>query len=197
MTSVAQVVELRPRARQDFTASLGMIIFLGSWAMMFGALFFAYAFVRSRSVAWPPPGAPPLPVALPAVNTAVLLASSFTFARGLRELGRGRRRGLTLWVGATLLLGVVFLALQFLVWQAVGRAGLSLSSGTYGSIFYALTTFHALHVVVGLAILLWVLFRSLAGKYTEHNYVNVRLCAMFWHFVDVVWVLMFLSLYLV
>jgi len=165
--------------------------------MMFSALFFAYAFIRSRSATWPPPGTPPLPIALSAVNTAVFLASSVTFAQGLRELGRGRRKALTAWVAATLVLGGVFLGLQIVVWQAVSRAGLHVSTGVYGSIFYALTTFHALHVVVGLGILVWVLLRSAFGKYTEHNYVNVRLCAMFWHFVDVVWVLMFLSLYLV
>ena len=75
----SNVVELRPHARQDFTSSLGMVVFLASWAMMFSTLFFAYAFLRARSVTWPPPGAPPLPVLLPAVNTLVMLASSFTF----------------------------------------------------------------------------------------------------------------------
>jgi cytochrome c oxidase subunit III len=193
---MSSVARLRPREREEFTSALGMIIFLASWAMMFSALFFAYAFVRSRSVMWPPAGTPELPIALPALNTVVLLASSFTFARGLKELSRGRRQALSGWVGATFVLGSVFLALQVVVWQSVSRSGLHVSSGLYGSVFYALTVFHALHVVVGLFILLWVLFRSVSGKYTEHNSVNVRLCTMFWHFVDVVWVVMFLSLYL-
>ena len=193
----SNVVELRPHARQDFTSSLGMVVFLASWAMMFSTLFFAYAFLRSRSVTWPPPGSPPLPVLLPAVNTAVMLASSFTFAQGVRALARGRRRALTPWALATIVLGCVFLALQVVVWRSVAAAGLLHTTGTYGAIFYALTVFHALHVVAGLLILLWVVARSLAGKYTEHNVVNVRVCAMFWHFVDVVWLLMFVSLYLV
>ena len=192
----SNVVELRPRARQDFTSSLGMIVFLASWAMMFSTLFFAYAFLRSRSVSWPPPGAPPLPILLPAVNTVVMVASSFTFARGVRELARGRRKALTSWALATFVLGAVFLALQVVVWRSVAEQGLLHTTGTYGAIFYALTVFHALHVVAGLVILAWVIARSLAGKYTEHNVVNVRVCAMFWHFVDVVWVVMFVSLYL-
>lgn len=193
---MGSVVELRPNQRAEFTASLGMIIFLASWAMMFSALFFAYGFVRARAVMWPPPGVPVLPVALPAVNTVILLVSSFTFARGLRELKRGRRRALSAWVAVTFVLGAVFLALQISVWRSVAAAGLLFNASLYGSIFYGLTTFHALHVAVGLLILLWVFARSFGRAYSEHNYINIRLCTMFWHFVDVVWVLMFVSIYL-
>src|SRR4051794_3907060 len=109
---MADVALLRPRAREDFTSSLGMIIFLASWAMMFCALFFAYAFMRARQPVWPPPDTPPLPIALPALNTVVLLASSYTFTRGLAQLGRGNRTALTRWVALTLVLGAAFLGLQ-------------------------------------------------------------------------------------
>ena len=193
---MASVVHLRPREREEFTSALGMVIFLASWAMMFSALFFAYAFVRSRAPMWPPAGVPLLPVPLPALNTMVLIVSSFTLARGLSEVKRGRRKALTGWVAATFVLGGVFLAIQVSVWQSVADSGLHVSSGLYGSIFYALTTFHALHVVVGLLLLLWLFIQSIRGKYSEHNNVSIRLCAMFWHFVDVVWLLMFVSIYL-
>ena len=192
----SSVVRLEPRARQDFTSSLGMIVFLASWAMMFSTLFFAYAFLRARAVAWPPPGVPVLPVALPALNTLVLLASSFTFQRGLGALARGKRRQLAPWVLATFALGVAFLVLQLVVWRGVWAAGLTHQTGIYGGIFYGFTVLHALHVLAGLLVLLWVFVRGLRQDYTEHNFVNVRLCAMFWHFVDVVWVLMFVTLYL-
>jgi cytochrome c oxidase subunit III len=171
-------------------------VFLASWAMMFAALFFSYAFVRSSQAAWPPPGVPILPIGLPAINTAVLLASSLTFAYGLRELRRGKRAVFQRALAATILLGVVFLALQIHVWRSLSLAGLHFGSGLYGSVFYTLTAFHALHVAVGLAILIGVFVRSLLGKYTEHNTTSVRLCTMFWHFVDVVWILMFLTIYL-
>lgn len=193
---MASVAHLRPRAREEFTSALGMIIFLASWAMMFSALFFAYAFVRAREPMWPPAGVPVLPIALPALNTAILIASSFTFSRGLAEVKRGRKKALSGWVVATFVLGAVFLAIQLEVFRSVGEAGLHVSSGMYGSVFYALTTFHALHVVAGLLLLVWVFVQSVRGKYSEHNNVNVRLCAMFWHFVDVVWLLMFVSIYL-
>ena len=193
---MGSIVELRPRHREDFTSALGMIIFLASWAMMFSALFFSYGYVRVRSVTWPPPGFPALPIALPGVNTLVLLGSSFTFARALGAIKRGDRRGLSMWVGATVVLGAVFLALQVVVWRSVSLSGLQFSSGLLGGVFYGLTTFHALHVAVGLLILLWVFARSLRGAYSEHNYITVRLCTMYWHFVDVVWILMFVSIYL-
>jgi cytochrome c oxidase subunit III len=192
----ARVVELRPRAEEEFTASLGMMVFLGSWAMMFCALFFAYGFVRIHAEAWPPEGVPRLPLALPAFNTAVLIGSSFVFSRGLALLKRGRRGAFAGMVAATFGLGALFLGLQIEVWRSLLDAGLTVhSGGTYGSVFYALTMFHGLHVAVGLVILLWVLFRTWQGKYSEHNHINARLCTMYWHFVDVVWCLMFLTLY--
>jgi cytochrome c oxidase subunit III len=190
------IVELRPNARHDFTQSLGMIVALGSWSMMFGALFFMYFGVRSRAPMWPPPGAPPLPLALPALNTLVLVASSLALWRGVAALARGNRRALAPWVGVALVLGAAFVGLQLVVWKAQWAAGLLPSSGVYGSLFYGLTALHAVHVVAGLLVLLVVLGRALGGVYTEHNVVRVRVAAMFWHFVDAVWLVMFLSIYL-
>jgi cytochrome c oxidase subunit III len=190
------VVELRPRAREEFTYSLGMIIALASWAMMFGALFFMYLGIRSRALVWPPVGVPRLPITVPAVNTAVLFASSAALAGGVRALQRGRRRALAPWLAATIALGAAFIGLQFVVWRDMWNAGLRPETGAYGSVFYGLTALHALHVAAGLVVLLVVFARSLRGVYTEHNVVRVRVCGMFWHFVDAVWALMFLSLYL-
>jgi cytochrome c oxidase subunit 3 len=191
-----RVVELRPRAQQELTSSLGMMVFLASWAMMFCALFFAYGFVRLHAEAWPPEGVPRLPRLLPALNTVVLIGSSYVFAKGLDLLKRGRRKDFAIAVAGTFVLGALFLGLQIEMWHSLSYAGLTVKSGgTYGSVFYALTMFHGLHVAVGLLLLIWVLFRTWQGKYSEHNHINARLCTMYWHFVDVVWVLMFLTLY--
>ena len=189
-------VDVRPRAKEDFTSLLGMMVALGAWAMMFGALFFMYAGLRSNAVSWPPPGIARLPVALPAVNTVVLLASSGAIALGIRSLRKGERRALSAWLAVASVLGATFLVLQVVVWRDVWAAGLQPSTGTYGSVFYGLTALHAVHVAAGLLVILLVLVRSLLGKYTEHNVMKVRLPATFWHFVDAVWVLMFVSLYL-
>ena len=189
------VVELRPRAREEFTSSLGMIIFLASWAMMFAGLFFAYGFARTKALTWPPVGVPRLPLGLPALNTLVLGASSWSFARGLDALRRGERSTFPRMVALTLGLGVLFLVLQLAVFREVAAAGISMASGTYGAIFYTFTAFHALHVAVGLGIVLWLLIQAMRGAYTEHNTITVRLCTMYWHFVGVVWALMFLTIY--
>lgn len=191
------VVTLRPRAKEDFTYSLGMIVALGSWAMMFGALFFAYFGARARAVVWPPVGSPHLPVVMPGLNTLVLLLSSGALILGIRALRAGNRRALVPWIALAWILGAAFIGLQFWVWRDVWHAGLMPSTGFYGSVFYGLTGLHALHVAAGLLVLLVVLVRALRGEYTEHNAVRVQVCAMFWHFVDVVWVLMFLAVYVI
>ncbi len=193
---MGSVVALRPRAKEELTSSLGMLIALGSWAMMFGALFFTYAGVRARSVTWPPPGVPHLPVALPALNTVVLLASSVAMSLGIRALGRGRRKAIAPALTAAVVLGAVFLALQFVVWKDLWLKGLLPSTGVFGSVFYGLTALHAVHVAAGLVLLVVLLVRALGGAYTEHTVSKVRVPVMFWHFVDAVWLLMFFAVYL-
>lgn len=193
---MGSVVELRPRAKEELTASLGMLVALGSWAMMFGALFFAYAGVRGRAVTWPPPGVPHLPITLPAINTVVLLASSAAIHAGIRALARGKRRAIAPALSLGALLGAAFLALQVVVWRDLWQKGLLPSTGVFGSVFYGLTALHAVHVAAGLVLLLVLIARAIAGKYTEHTVMKVRVPVMFWHFVDAVWILMFVAVYL-
>jgi heme/copper-type cytochrome/quinol oxidase subunit 3 len=182
----------RPRG-EERTAHVGMAIFLGSWAMLFLALFFAYAVVRARAPFWPPLGAPPLPRLLPGLNTLAIAASSLAVARAVRsqELGRGRSASRHLAVAAAL--GAAFLGLQATVWSDLWRAGLVPSGGPYPSVFYAFTAFHALHVLVGLAALaaLAVRARSSAGA----SRTAVRLWGWYWHFVGVVWAVLYATLY--
>ena len=176
---------------------LGMIIFLGSWAMMFGAMFFAYARLRITSPSWPPFGEDALPLGLPGLNTAVLIVSSVTVHMALRAL-RGKELSVfRWWMLITLALGSSFMALQLIVWSDLWATGLTLSSGTYGSLFYTLTAFHALHVVVGLGLLVWLAAPSLRRRPRAPSRSSVRVASMFWHFVDVVWIVMFLAVYVV
>jgi heme/copper-type cytochrome/quinol oxidase subunit 3 len=191
----SQVPELQRyrlrRTEEEVTSYVGMIIFLGSWAMMFAALFFAYALVRVRAPAWPPPDQPALTVLLPGLNTAVIAASSGAIALAVRAraLERRRRASLGLAVGAGL--GAIFLALQAVVWVGLWRGGLLPSEGPYASVFYALTAFHALHVLVGLVALGVLALRARQPRSA------VRLWGMYWHFVGVVWVALYVAVYLV
>jgi heme/copper-type cytochrome/quinol oxidase subunit 3 len=177
----------------EVTARIGMAVFLGSWAMLFIALFFAYAFVRGRAPSWPPPGVPALPRLVPGLNTVVIAASSLAVARGVAAVERGRSRGAGRALGLAALLGAVFLALQALVWTGLWRAGLVPSGGTYPSVFYAFTAFHALHVVVGLAALALLALRARRGRAGR---TGVRLWGWYWHFVGALWVVLYATVFL-
>jgi heme/copper-type cytochrome/quinol oxidase subunit 3 len=194
-TNVPELQRYRLRRTEDeVTSYVGMIIFLGSWAMMFAALFFAYAVVRLRAPMWPPPDQLPLPILVPGLNTLVIAASSAAVALAVRAhaLGRLRRASIGLGLGAAF--GALFLALQAVVWVGLWRGGLVPSGGPYPSVFYALTAFHALHVVVGLAALGALAIRARPRRGTTRS--SVRLWGMFWHFVGAVWVILYVAVYL-
>src|SRR5688572_22380363 len=114
----------------------GMLIFLGSWVMMFGALFFSYAMLRFSSPIWPAPGFAPLPLALPGINTLLLLVSSRALALALARLRRGQLQRCRNALLCTIALGAAFVTLQGKVWAALWASGLRLDSGAYGGTFY-------------------------------------------------------------
>jgi cytochrome c oxidase subunit III len=182
------------RSEDEITSYVGMIVFLGSWAMMFAALFFAYAVVRLRAPMWPPPDQPTLPILIPGLNTVVIAVSSAAVAVAVRAHAFGRHRRAAVGLGLGAVFGALFLALQAMVWVGLWRAGLAPSGGPYASVFYALTAFHALHVVVGLAALGTLAIRMQPLRATTRS--AVRLWGMFWHFVGVVWVALYVAVYL-
>jgi cytochrome c oxidase subunit III len=173
----------------------GMVIFLGSWAMMFGALFFSYAVLRIGAVVWPTPGFARLPLGLPGINTLLLLTSSWTLARAQSHSRRGQLRRCRYELLRTLALGVVFVALQCKVWADLWRSGLRLDSGAYGGTFYVLTVFHLLHVLVGMGLLARLVGPLLRRVPVAPGRVSILLAAMFWHFVGCVWLAMFVAVY--
>jgi cytochrome c oxidase subunit 3 len=177
------------------TDEVGMVIFLGSWAIMFAALFFSLGIVRTRMAVWPPLGFDALPILMPGINTLVLLASSITLHFGSKAFFRGDISEYRKMLLATIGLGIVFIALQFVVWLELWNSGIQLSSGLYPAFFYVLTMFHALHVFAGLALLGWLVpqVKTVAGS--PKRAARVKVTTMFWHFVDVVWVLMFILVY--
>lgn len=175
----------------------GMVIFLGSWAMMFAALFFSYAVLRISAPIWPAPGFARLPLGLPAMNTLLLLASSRTLATALTWLKRGDlKRGRDGLLG-TILLGGVFVALQCKVWSDLWNDGLRLDSGAYGGTFYLLTVFHMLHVVIGLGLLLRLVAPLARRAAAAPGRTPAALTAMFWHFVGAIWLVMFTAVYVI
>ena len=180
-------------ASAEVDALIGMTILLGAWVMLFAALFFAYGVVRVQASEWPPFGAPRLPRGLPALNTLLLVASSLTLRRGLARARRGDPRALLRALGGTMVLGAGFLAAQIALWQSLIARHLLPSSGVYGSVFFAFTGFHALHVLGGLIVLAVLATRAARGRGDAQ--APVRLAALYWDFVAVIWVLMYLSIF--
>ncbi len=133
---------------------------------------------------------------LPAINTAILLAASVTVTIAHHALRANNRRGLVTWLAATVVLGVIFLGLQAEEYvQAYKEMGLTLDSGIYGSTFFMLTGFHGFHVTMGTTMLLVMLIRSIKGHFTPDNHFAFEAVAWYWHFVDVVWLGLFIFVY--
>ena len=127
---------------------VGMVVFLGSWAMIFLALFFSFLLIRVNAEFWPPAGFEELPILMPSINTLIMVASSVVYHRGWKALQRGHAQVYSRYLMATIALGFVFMLLQGRLWLSLWSGGLELSSGLFGGFFYLLTVFHALHVVV-------------------------------------------------
>lgn len=190
---VHRLADYRGRpGRSELTARVGMAVFLGSWAMMFLALFFAYGLVRARAAVWPPVDQPPLPLLLPGLNTLAAAASSASVAWGLRALRGGLQRPAARRFLLAALFGTLFLCLQAAVWTGLWRAGLRPDGGPYPSAFYALTALHALHVVVGVLALAAIALRARAGR---AGLLSAHLWAMFWHGVGAVWLAIYAVVY--
>ncbi|QYJ75239.1 cytochrome c oxidase subunit 3 [Shewanella sp. FJAT-52076] len=133
---------------------------------------------------------------LPLINTILLLTSSFTLHFAHMGLEKGKRTALTIWLGFTILLGLGFLSLQVEEYiHAYTEMGLTLASGVYGNTFFLLTGFHGLHVTLGTIFLLVLFFRVLKGHFSHDNQFAFQAGSWYWHFVDVVWLCLFVFVY--
>jgi len=179
------------------TPLVGMLLFIASEVMFFGGLFAAYFNARASFAGqhWGPP-APAhelemFPIALPL--TLVLVASSFTMQFGVWAIRRGDQRAMRNWTAVTLLLGVAFLIGQLYDYSILG---FGVSDGVFGTVFYTLTGFHGAHVFGGAIGLTILLARAMQGQFSARNHVAVEAVSMYWHFVDVVWIALFTTLYI-
>lgn len=172
----------------------GMVFFIASEAVFFANLIAAYLYLRVRAGAWPPPGVHvELNKVLVGINTVILLSSSFPMHFAGQAARRGQRGRLTAFLGLTVLLGATFLGIQLYEYT---HSTFGPQSGIFGSTFFTLTGFHGAHVTAGALFLLVCLFRSWRGDFTAKRHFAVQAAEMYWHFVDVVWVLLFTVLYL-
>jgi len=174
----------------------------GWWAMLFvviteASIFvflqfsYYYIAVQQPPGTWPPEGKPPLDLALP--NTIILLLSSVAVWWGERSIMRGNRGGLSIGVAIGLVLGCAFAVIQGLEWS---HKPFTYATHTYGSLYFTMTAFHMAHVIVGLIMLAAMLLWSLIGYFNQARHTPISAGAVYWHFVDIVWLTLFFSLYI-
>ena len=192
---------------------LGMLLFITSEVMFFAGLFAAYFSLRANVSPWPPTefanllqpigihnGIPfttetgALNLILPA--TLILITSSFTCQFGVWAIRQGDRKGLVRNIGVTVVLGITFLLMQAYDYTVLFSEGLTLASGPFGTTYFTLTGFHGAHVFGGVIMLATVLYRGMAGQFSARHHDMVEATSLYWHFVDVVWILLFSILYI-
>jgi cytochrome c oxidase subunit 3 len=177
---------------------LGIYLFIGSETMLFGSFFAAYFFARiavgtEKFATWPPEPYE-LPVYLALVNTIILVTSSFTMHWALQAIKRNNRAGLIGGLSLTFLLGLTFLLIQG---REYTRLGFAPRDNAFASTFFGLTGLHGLHVFVGLNLLGIALVRSIRGHFgpKAHDHLGVELPGIYWHFVDVMWIVVYTTVY--
>jgi len=173
---------------------LGMVVFVASEAMFFATFFGAYFTIYSVNPVWPPAGFPRLEPELATVLTVVLVSSSVTLQLGVRAIRRGRTRILLVLLGLTILLGAGFLGLQLYDYSLLG---FGVRDGIFGSLFYVMTGLHMAHVFGGVVFLALVLVQGFGGRLTHAHHDSMEAGSIYWHFVDVVWICLFTTFYLI
>jgi cytochrome c oxidase subunit 3 len=188
-----------------YNLKLGMWVFLLSEIMFFTGLIGAYIILRfAQPEAFTEPGQV-LNVPLTAFNTFVLICSSVTMVKGFAGIERGDQRELRLWLLATVFLGAFFLSVQAIeYWKLVEEGFVPVVASysaegepLYGMTFYTLTGFHGAHVTVGVLALIFTSVRAFQGKYTAGSHGGVEIMGLYWHFVDLVWIILFTIVYLI
>ena len=173
--------------------TLGMLLFIMSEVMIFGAFFTAYFFIRvGEGNPWPAPGTK-LPVEVAGVNTAILVSSSFTMHWAQTAIKKGNRFALKAGMLTTFALGATFLFVQINEYANIGFAPQDHAQQT---IFYSLTGLHGAHVFIGLCLLLFVNIRAFRGHYTPEEHRGVEVPGIYWHFGDVMWLIVYSTVYI-
>ena len=193
-----------------FTSGMwAVILFVSSETMFFGALFTSYFYLRGRIPEWEPifqrciaavcekPNFavdPIFGIGLPTVNTVELIVSSVTMQLAVNAIKKGDRRALRNWLIPTIVLGVLFLIGQGYEYT---RLGFLPSNGVFAAVFFTLTGFHGLHVTGGVLMNTYVFIRTLKGQFTANRHIAVEGASIYWHFVDVVWLGLFTTIYII
>lgn len=178
------------------TRKIAVWTFIGSECLLFGTLISTYLIYEGRSIAGPTTREI-LNIPITSVSTFDLLMSSLAMVLALAAVSRGDVLWSRIWLATTAFLGAVFLGFQYYEFSSFVHEGLTITTNLFGSTFYTLTGFHGGHVAVGVLLLLTLLVRSFQGKLGPEKAMNVEITGLYWHFVDVVWIVIFTVVYLI
>jgi heme/copper-type cytochrome/quinol oxidase subunit 3 len=180
-------------AKSSSSSVLGMTLFVASEGMFFAAFFGAYFTVYAATTVWPPLAIPIPELTISSIATALLVISGFTMSAGVSAGRKGLSGRLNLMLAATIVLGAAFLILQIYDYS---NTGFSIHQGTYASLFYIMTGLHMAHVIGGVLFLLLVFFQARAGAFPADRQDSVHAASIYWHFVDIVWIGLFVIFYI-
>ncbi|MDF5715749.1 MAG: heme-copper oxidase subunit III [Rhizonema sp. NSF051] len=172
---------------------LGLITFLLSESLMFGGFFATFLFFRGITKVWPPEGTE-VELLLPTINTIILVSSSFVIHLGDKAIKKNDVEGMRKWYKITAAMGAIFLIGQVVEYMTLGYG---LTTNVFSNCFYLMTGFHGIHVFVGLLLILGVLWRSRRpGHYSATKHTGIEMAEIYWHFVDIIWIVLFTLLYI-
>lgn len=180
-----------------YDKKVGMWIFLCSEVMFFSGLIGSYIILRfGAGNEWPLPGEV-LNIPVTAVNTFILICSSVSMVKAYAAISQGDQAGLRKWLIATVVMGAIFLGVQAYEYSELINHGFTPASGLYGSTFFTMTGFHGFHVLCGVVSMTYITLKAFRGHYTKEDHQGVEVIGLYWHFVDLVWIILFTVVYLI
>lgn len=190
MTVQTQTIHPAPSIREaKAIGGIAMVMVLVSFSMLFATLFMGYIALRTSAPVWPPMGMTDLPLLLPTLSTITIVLSSLAWVRFEQT------QKLT-WSLTTFLLGLAFTICQFLLWSQLKAQGIYADTGVFASLIYSFTWIHAAHIGLALILLVWPMYWSSKQMITDVRTVKIASIGKFWHFLGIIWILMFISLFL-
>ena len=193
MQTLTTIKNIKTQKEDQFTSYFGMLIALGSFSMLFVALLASYGILRSRSAIWMSYTIGTIPLFLAWVNTIVILISSITLFMASKANERENKIVTLNQIYTTIIIGLVFLSLQIILWNVLINDGFTIKSHQAGSVFYMLSGLHGLHILGGIISLIWLVF-----KIRVNNVIlkPIRLVSMFWHYLTLIWIVIFITVIL-
>ena len=193
MQTLTTIKNIKTHKEDQFTSYLGMLIALGSFSMLFVALLASYGILRSRSAIWMSYTIGTIPLFLAWVNTVVILISSITLFMASKANERENKIVTLNQIYTTITIGLIFLSLQIILWNVLIIDGFTITSHQAGSVFYMLSGLHGLHILGGIISLIWLVL-----KIRVNNVIlkPIRLVSMFWHYLTLIWIVIFITVIL-